>query len=58
MTLASEASKNTTKKSSTVEVGFQEVEVNNQGRIIRILDFNPPDPWSRYRIEYRYEFTT
>ena len=26
------------------EVGFQEVEVNNQGRIIRILDFNPPIP--------------
>jgi penicillin-binding protein 2 len=26
------------------EVGFQEVEVNNQGRIIRILDFNPPAP--------------
>jgi penicillin-binding protein 2 len=26
------------------EVGFQEVEVNNQGRIIRILDFNPPTP--------------
>ncbi|WP_299073096.1 penicillin-binding protein 2 [uncultured Paraglaciecola sp.] len=26
------------------EVGYQEVEVNNQGRIIRILDFNPPIP--------------
>ena len=26
------------------KVGFQEVEVNNQGRIIRILDFNPPVP--------------
>jgi penicillin-binding protein 2 len=26
------------------KVGFQEVEVNNQGRIIRILDFNPPAP--------------
>lgn len=26
------------------EVGFQEVEVNNQGRIIRTLDFNPPKP--------------
>jgi penicillin-binding protein 2 len=25
-------------------VGFQEVEVNNMGRIIRILDFNPPVP--------------
>jgi penicillin-binding protein 2 len=26
------------------KVGFQEVEVNNKGRIIRILDFNPPTP--------------
>ncbi|PKG99057.1 penicillin-binding protein 2 [Paraglaciecola sp. MB-3u-78] len=26
------------------KVGFQEVEVNNQGRIIRILDFSPPAP--------------
>ena len=26
------------------EVGYQEVEVNNQGRIIRTLDFNPPVP--------------
>lgn len=26
------------------EVGFQEVEVNNQGRIIRTLNFNPPTP--------------
>lgn len=26
------------------KVGYQEVEVNNQGRIIRILDFNPPLP--------------
>jgi penicillin-binding protein 2 len=26
------------------KVGFQEVEVNNQGRIIRTLDFNPPLP--------------
>ncbi|MGK0382355.1 MAG: penicillin-binding protein 2 [Flavobacteriales bacterium] len=26
------------------KVGFQEVEVNNRGRIIRILDFNPPAP--------------
>ena len=26
------------------KVGFQEVEVNNQGRIIRILNFNPPTP--------------
>jgi penicillin-binding protein 2 len=26
------------------KVGFQEVEVNNMGRIIRILDFNPPTP--------------
>ena len=26
------------------KVGFQEVEVNNQGRIIRILNFNPPAP--------------
>ncbi|WP_339721549.1 penicillin-binding protein 2 [uncultured Paraglaciecola sp.] len=25
-------------------VGFQEVEVNNQGRIIRILNFSPPTP--------------
>lgn len=26
------------------KVGFQEVEVNNQGRIIRTLDFSPPLP--------------
>ncbi|MEP1869418.1 MAG: penicillin-binding protein 2 [Paraglaciecola sp.] len=26
------------------EVGYQEVEVNNQGRVIRTLDFNPPVP--------------
>jgi penicillin-binding protein 2 len=26
------------------KVGYQEVEVNNQGRIIRTLDFNPPVP--------------
>ncbi len=26
------------------QVGFQEVEVNNQGRIIRTLSFNPPIP--------------
>ena len=26
------------------KVGFQEVEVNNQGRIIRTLDFSPPTP--------------
>ena len=26
------------------KVGFQEVEVNNRGRIIRILDFTPPAP--------------
>jgi penicillin-binding protein 2 len=26
------------------KVGFQEVEVNNRGRIIRTLDFNPPIP--------------
>ncbi|MEP1449209.1 MAG: penicillin-binding protein 2 [Paraglaciecola sp.] len=26
------------------EVGFQEVEVNNQGRVIRTLNFNPPTP--------------
>lgn len=26
------------------EVGFQEVEVNNQGRIIRTLNFSPPTP--------------
>ncbi|MGS2720556.1 penicillin-binding protein 2 [Paraglaciecola aestuariivivens] len=26
------------------QVGYQEVEVNNQGRIIRTLDFNPPIP--------------
>jgi penicillin-binding protein 2 len=26
------------------QVGFQEVEVNNQGRIIRTLDFSPPIP--------------
>ena len=26
------------------KVGFQEVEVNNRGRIIRTLDFNPPTP--------------
>ncbi|MFT2092715.1 penicillin-binding protein 2 [Paraglaciecola sp. 2405UD69-4] len=26
------------------KVGFQEVEVNNQGRIIRTLDFSPPVP--------------
>lgn len=26
------------------QVGYQQVEVNNQGRIIRILDFEPPIP--------------
>lgn len=26
------------------QVGFQQVEVNNQGRIIRVLDFQPPIP--------------
>nr|WP_136252489.1 penicillin-binding protein 2 [Ningiella ruwaisensis] len=26
------------------EVGYQQVEVNNQGRIIRVLDFEPPKP--------------
>lgn len=26
------------------KVGFQEVEVNNRGRIIRVLDFTPPVP--------------
>ncbi|WP_026375144.1 penicillin-binding protein 2 [Aestuariibacter salexigens] len=26
------------------EVGYQQVEVNSQGRIIRVLDFDPPTP--------------
>ena len=26
------------------DVGYQEVEVNNQGRVIRTLDFSPPTP--------------
>ena len=26
------------------KVGFQQVEVNNKGRIIRVLDFEPPEP--------------